>query len=98
MNFLVAENVLNRQFSPQTPNQAWGVDITVDSAGLGLPGGSDRPVLPPGSGLGHGSAHEESPGDPGAEFMGPHELGALSATLVNRTHDNDIIGPATDSF
>ena len=24
----VAENVLNRQFSPQAPNQAWGVDIT----------------------------------------------------------------------
>jgi len=24
----VAENVLNRQFSPQAPNQAWGTDIT----------------------------------------------------------------------
>ena len=24
----VAENVLNRQFSPTAPNQAWGVDIT----------------------------------------------------------------------
>ena len=24
----VAENVLNRRFSPQAPNQAWGVDIT----------------------------------------------------------------------
>ena len=27
-HFPVAENVLNRQFSPQAPNQAWGVDIT----------------------------------------------------------------------
>jgi transposase InsO family protein len=24
----VAENVLNRHFSPQAPNQAWGTDIT----------------------------------------------------------------------
>jgi transposase InsO family protein len=24
----VAENVLNRQFTPQGPNQAWGTDIT----------------------------------------------------------------------
>ena len=24
----VAENVLNRQFAPQGPNQAWGTDIT----------------------------------------------------------------------
>jgi transposase InsO family protein len=24
----VAENVLNRQFSPQAPNQVWGTDIT----------------------------------------------------------------------
>jgi len=27
-HFPVAKNVLNRQFSPQAPNQAWGVDIT----------------------------------------------------------------------
>jgi len=27
-NLPVAENVLNRQFSPQAPNQAWGTDIT----------------------------------------------------------------------
>ena len=27
-NFPVAENVLNREFSPSAPNQAWGTDIT----------------------------------------------------------------------
>ena len=27
-DYPVAENVLNRNFSPQAPNQAWGVDIT----------------------------------------------------------------------
>jgi HTH-like domain/Integrase core domain len=27
-NLPVAENVLNRQFGPQGPNQAWGTDIT----------------------------------------------------------------------
>ena len=27
-NFPVAKNVLNRQFSPSAPNQAWGTDIT----------------------------------------------------------------------
>ena len=27
-SFPVAENVLNRQFSPQAPNQVWGTDIT----------------------------------------------------------------------
>ena len=27
-NLPVAENVLNRQFAPQEPNQAWGADIT----------------------------------------------------------------------
>ena len=27
-NLPVAENVLNRQFAPQEPNQAWGTDIT----------------------------------------------------------------------
>jgi transposase InsO family protein len=39
----VAENILNRQFSPQAPNQAWGTDITstVDPGGLDLPGCGD---------------------------------------------------------
>ena len=27
-NFPVAKNVLNREFSPSAPNQAWGTDIT----------------------------------------------------------------------
>jgi putative transposase len=36
----VAQNVLNRDFSPAAPNQAWGTDITysVDSRGLDLSG------------------------------------------------------------
>ena len=37
----VATNVLNREFSPSAPNQAWGIGhhVSLDPAGLDLPGG-----------------------------------------------------------
>ncbi len=34
-NLPVAQNVLNRAFSPQGPNQAWGADITYCAPSLG---------------------------------------------------------------
>ena len=34
-NLPVAQNILNRKFSPQGPNQAWGTDITYRAPNLG---------------------------------------------------------------
>ena len=39
----------------------------MDAGGLGLLGCGDRPIFTSGGGLGDGSTHEESPGDPGLD-------------------------------
>ena len=62
----VAENVLQREFSPQAPNRD-RYYLPVDTGGLGLPGGGDRPIFTPRGGLVDGSAHEQIPGDPGLD-------------------------------
>src|SRR5690606_26978829 len=48
-----------------------GYQLFVDSAGLDLPGGGHRSLLPPGGGLVDRSAHEKSAGD--ARFDDGHQ-------------------------
>ena len=62
----VAENVLNRQFTLQGPNEAWGTDITylwTQQGWIYLALVID--VFTSCGGLGDGPPHEEGPGNPG---------------------------------